>query len=99
MNSLMQQIKALEKDIARNDAIIKQQQTRLRTFFNKTPVLIAALTGSFISGYVFARHKTLPQLLRTSFVISLRIKRFYSKFIDNRLMLALFAQQKSNHHS
>jgi hypothetical protein len=77
MTSLKKQIHKVVVDLHHNDAIIRQQQQLLLKSISKGHFLIVGLLGCFVTGYLFARKKTLKQLLRASIYVPLRMRRHY----------------------
>lgn len=75
--SLKEEIAVLEAMMALENAKI-EEQNELLSEESVPPVLVPALTvGIFVAGFIFARKKTLPALLKTSTALFLSGKKVY----------------------
>lgn len=79
MSRLKQQIKAVEKNIQKNNRIIRQSEAELAQYIFNQQFLVLGLLGSFFTGYFLARKKTVPHLIRLSLRLALKAERFYSQ--------------------
>lgn len=78
MSKLRKQINKTVSDIHRDNNIIKRQQNVLLKIIGRGRFMVFGLITSFVMGYLFARKKTLTQLMRAAIFIPLKFKRMYS---------------------
>lgn len=77
MGNLKKQIKAVERDLATQNRIIREQQTLLIHYVCTKQLLIIGLLGSFFTGFLLARKKTPTQLVRLALRLALKAEKLY----------------------
>lgn len=87
MSRLTQQIKAVERDLDKNNRIIRHQEAQLLHYICAKQLLIIGLIGSFFVGYFFARKKTMAQLIKLTLRLVGKIEKLYASFIYVRKIL------------